>query len=136
MPSFHDVSDIERQIHPVLRARPEIRLAILFGSAAAGKERFDSDVDLAVDLGTPMSAETKADLIGELAERTGRPIDLVDLRTAGEPLLGQIVTKGRRIAGDDTAYANIIKRHWFEEADFMPCYRRLLAERREAWITK
>jgi hypothetical protein len=75
-------------------------------------------------------------LIGELAERVGRPIDLIDLRTVGEPLLGQIVVNGIRLVGDDTAYANLIKRHWFEEADFMPYVRRLLAERRNAWIAK
>ncbi|MDR2164198.1 MAG: nucleotidyltransferase domain-containing protein [Zoogloeaceae bacterium] len=130
------MSDIPQQIAPVLRARPEIRLAILFGSAAAGKARFTSDVDLAVDLGAPMSAATKAELIGELAERTGRAIDLVDLRTVGVPLLGQIVGKGVRVAGGDAAYAQLIKRHWFEEADFMPCYRRLLAARRKAWIAQ
>ncbi|GHU26906.1 hypothetical protein AGMMS50256_05350 [Betaproteobacteria bacterium] len=130
------MSAIAQQIYPVLLARPEIRLAILFGSAALGKERFESDVDLAIDIGAPLSAEEKMVLIGELAERTGRPIDLIDLHTVGEPLLGQIVVSGVRMMGDDTAYANLIKRHWFEEADFMPYVRRLLAERGQAWIAR
>lgn len=128
--------DIQKQIEPVLRAHPEIRLAILFGSTAVGREGFGSDVDLAVDTGRELSVEARTALIGELAESTGRPIDLVDLRTVGEPLLGQIVTGGVRLSGDDTVYANLIKRHWFEEADFMPYYRRVLAERRRAWIGK
>jgi predicted nucleotidyltransferase len=68
------VSDIPQQIDPVLRARPEIRPAILFGSAAAGKARLASDIDLAVDLGAPMSAATKAELIGELAGRVASRI--------------------------------------------------------------
>lgn len=131
-----DMSAIEQSILSVLRSYPRIRLAILFGSTAAGKERFESDVDLAVDLGTPLSAETRTALISELAEHTGRPIDLIDLRTVGEPLLGQIVVNGVRVVGDDTVYANLIKRHWFEEADFMPYRRRMLAERRNAWIAK
>ncbi|GHU19253.1 hypothetical protein FACS189475_06130 [Betaproteobacteria bacterium] len=130
------MSLITQQISPVLLARPEIRLAILFGSAASGKERFESDVDLAIDIGSPISAEEKMVLIGELAERTGRTIDLIDLHTVGEPLLGQIVVNGVRMVGDDTAYADLIKRHWFEEADFMPYVRRLLAERRHTWIGK
>jgi predicted nucleotidyltransferase len=67
------VSDIPQQIAPVLRARPEIRLAILFGSAA-GKARLASDVDLAVDLGAPMSAVTKTELIDELAGRVASRI--------------------------------------------------------------
>lgn len=130
------MSAIEQQIRPVLLAHPEIRLAILFGSSASGKEGFDSDIDLAVDSGAPLSAEARLALIGELAERAGRPVDLVDLRVVGEPLLGQIVGNGVRVAGDDTAYANLLKRQWFEEADFMPYYRRVLAERRRAWIGK
>lgn len=130
------VSIIEQQIRPVLVGHPEIRLAILFGSSASGGEGFESDVDLAIDVGASLSAEAKMVLIGELAEHTGRPIDLIDLRAVGEPLLGQIVGKGVRLAGDDTAYADLIKRHWFEEADFMPYYRRVLAERRRSWIVK
>ncbi|GHU04994.1 hypothetical protein FACS1894158_06530 [Betaproteobacteria bacterium] len=130
------MSLITQQISPVLLVHPEIRLAILFGSAASGKERFESDVDLAIDIGSPLSAEEKMVLISELAERTGRTIDLIDLHTVGEPLLGQIVVNGVRMVGDDTAYADLIKRHWFEEADFMPYVRRLLAERRHTWIEK
>jgi len=47
-------------------------MAILFGSIASGEARRESDVDLAVDLGRPMSTEAKLGLIGELAEATVR----------------------------------------------------------------
>jgi hypothetical protein len=53
-----------------------------------------------------------------------------------EPLLGQIVRHGRRIVGSDTMYGELISRHLFEQADFMPYRTRLLAERRMAWIGK
>ena len=130
------MSAIAQQIHAILRAHPEIGLAILFGSVAAGRARTESDVDLAIDIGRQMSVAEKTALVGEFAEHTGRPIDLIDLRSVGEPLLGQIVGGGVRLVGDDTAYASLIKRHWFEDADFMPYRRRLLAERRNAWIVK
>ena len=86
--------------------------------------------------GQPMSVD---DHVFERAD--GRRVELRALRRvlhglAGEPLLGQIVANGVRMAGDDTAYANLIKRHWFEESDFMPYRRRMLAERRNAWIAK
>lgn len=130
------MSSVDSLILPVLARRPEIRLAVLFGSMAAGKERAESDLDLAIDAGMPLGMEARIALIGELAEATGRPVDLVDLCSVGEPLLGQIVVHGKRLTGDDVAYAGLIRRHLFEEADFMPYYRRVLAERRQAWIAK
>lgn len=69
-----------------------------------------------------------------LAEQTGRPVDLVDLATVTEPLLGQVVQHGRRLLGSDTQFAQLISRHLIEQADFMPYRNRVLAERRMAWI--
>ena len=70
------------------------------------------------------------------AERTGRPVDLIDLKVVAEPLLGQIVRHGRRLLGSDSAYGQLISRHLFEQADFMPYRSRVLAERWAAWTGK
>lgn len=129
-------SIVESAIRATLMEHAGIRLAILFGSMAAGKGRPDSDVDLAIDAGHVLDVETRMTLIGKLAEATGRPIDLIDLRSVGEPLLGQIIKHGKRLFGEDAIYAELIKRHLFDEADFMPYYRRILGERRNAWIAK
>ena len=129
-------SIIESAIRATLMEHAGIRLAILFGSMAAGKGRPDSDVDLAIDAGHVLDVDKKMTLIGKLAECTGRPIDLIDLRSVGEPLLGQIIRHGKRLFGEDAVYAELIKRHVFDEADFMPYYRRILGERRNAWIAK
>lgn len=126
----------EDLLRSLLATRTDVRLAILFGSLATGRARAESDVDIAVDLGKTMSAEDKMALIGAIADATGRPVDLVDLRAVGEPLLGQILQHGKRLLGKDTVYAELIKRHLFNEADFMPYYRRILEERRRAWIRK
>ncbi len=123
-------------IRAVLARHREIELAILFGSVAKEQDRPDSDIDLAVAAALPLSAEQRLGLIGDLAEATGRQIDLVDLHTAGEPLLGQVIEYGRRIAGSDTAHAPWITRHLLDAADFLPYRRRMLAERRKAWIGK
>ena len=123
-------------IRAVLARHPDIHLAILFGSMAADHARRESDVDLAVAAERALNADEKMVLMAELAEATGRPIDLVDLHTVGEPLLAQIIKRGLRILGADERYAELIKRHLFEEADFMPYYRRMLGERRAAWIGK
>ncbi len=128
--------DLDNRIRQILSRQGGIRLAILFGSLAAGDATPQSDLDLAVLMGIPLSSETKMTLIGELSQAIGRPVDLIDLRVAGEPLLGQILKHGVRLFGNDTDYAELLKRHLFEEADFMPYRRRILADRRQAWIGK
>ena len=124
------------QLRAVLSAFPQIELAVLFGSVARGRERPESDVDVAVAVRHALSAAEKIAIVEAMAERTGRPIDLVDLRTVAEPLLGQILRHGRRLLGSNSAYGELISRHLFEQADFMPYRARVLAERRVAWIGK
>lgn len=127
---------IDLLLKDVLEQFPQISLAVLFGSAVLGCQQPQSDLDIAVAAKRPLTANEKIAIIGALAERTGRPIDLVDLNGVAEPLLGQVVRHGRRILGSDTLYGELISRHLFEQADFMPYRARLLAERRLAWIGK
>jgi uncharacterized protein len=127
---------LEAQLRKLLASFPAITLAVLFGSVAAGRARADSDLDIAVSAQRPLTAAEKIALTQALAETTGRPIDLIDLATVAEPLLGQIVQHGARLLGSDTLFANLISRHLFENADFMPYRTRVLAERRRAWIGK
>ncbi len=127
---------IDAQLKEVFTHFPQITLAVLFGSMALGQQRADSDLDIAVAAKKVLTIDEKIALIGALAERTGRPIDLIDLSVVSEPLLGQIVRHGRRVLGSDTLYGKLISRHVFEQADFMPYRTRLLAERRMAWIGK
>ena len=131
-----DIQQIDILLMDVLRHFPQICLAVLFGSIALGRQRQDSDLDIAVSASQALAVNEKMALISGLAENTGRSIDLIDLNVAAEPLLGQIVRLGRRILGGDTLYGNLISRHLFEQADFMPYRSRLLAERRQAWIGK
>lgn len=121
-------------IKQVLDRHPIIRLAVLFGSLAKGTAGRDSDLDLAIDVDRPLEEHEKMQLIAELAEALGRPVDLVDIFSVGEPLLGQIVTRGKRILGDNTRYALLLSKHLFDQADFMPYRSRILKERRQAWI--
>jgi predicted nucleotidyltransferase len=129
-------SHLKQTVAKALAIQPDIVLAILFGSVAAGKECADSDIDIAVDAGRVLTAREKMSLISKLAEVVGRPTDLVDLHIVGEPLLGQILHYGQRILGSDTSYANLIRKHLFDQADFLPYRQRILLERRQAWIGK
>src|ERR1035437_3004023 len=126
--------DIDARLRDVLAGFPTLVLALLFGSVAQGRQRADSDLDIAVAAKRALTVTEKMTLIEALAECTGRPIDLIDLKVVAELLLGQIVRHGRRLLGSDTAYGQLISRHLFEQADFMPYRTRLLAERRAAWI--
>ncbi len=127
---------IDMQLKEVLEHFPKISLAILFGSVALGSQRADSDLDIAVAAKQALTEHEKIALVGALAYSTGRPIDLIDLRVVSQPLLGKIVLNGRRVFGSDTLYGELISRHLFEYADFMPYRTRILAERRMEWIGK
>jgi predicted nucleotidyltransferase len=127
---------LDAQLKEVLTHFPKIAFAMLFGSVALGRQRADSDLDIAVAAKQMLTAHEKISLINALAESIGRPVDLIDLKMVSVPLLGQIVRYGRRIVGSDTLYGELISRHLFEQADFMPYRTRLLAERRMAWIGK
>jgi len=129
--------DIQQELERIgsyLAAQGDLRLAIVYGSLVRGRARMDSDLDLAVAGDRPLDADRKMALIRGLAGAFGRAIDLVDLRTVGEPLLGEILKGGKRVIGDNRHYAELVARHLFDQADFLPYRERLLAERRKAWL--
>jgi len=129
-------SDSDASLRAVLEGFPGLLLAIVFGSVAQGRATPGSDLDIAVAARRALSAEQKMALISALAAHTGRPVDLIDLHAAGQPLLGQIVRHGRRVLGSVAAHGQLISRHLTEQADFMPLQQRILKERRLAWIGK
>ena len=119
----------------ILPRHASVAIAILFGSTATGHARPDSDLDMAVATRTPLTAEARIALIEDLALTFGRPVDLIDLDQVHSPLLQQILTQGHMILCNDRArYAELLLRMLYEEADVMPYYRRILSDRRHAWI--
>lgn len=124
---------LRQQLLTALEPFDGIELAIVFGSGAEGRERADSDIDIAIQMPRPIDTSTTIALIESIALATGRAVDLIDLRTSGEPLTGQIF-KGVRLLGSDTTYGERLSRHLADVADFLPLHNRLLKERREAWI--
>lgn len=127
------MSAIEDDILSVLTRYPELRLAIFLGSQATGRAKGGSDIDLGLLAEAPLSAAFKLELMQRLGSVCGRPFDIVDLRTAGEPLLGEVL-KGRRLLGDASTYAQLLSRRLIDAADFGPLQQRIVAERREAWM--
>lgn len=119
----------------VMARHASVVTAILFGSTATGHARPDSDLDLAIATVTPLTSEGRIALIEDLALTFGRPVDLIDLDHTHSPLLHRILTQGHMIlCNDRTRYAELLLRMVYEEADVMPYYRRILSDRRHAWI--
>ena len=114
---------IDTMLKDVLAQFPKL----VFGSVTQGRERADSDLDIAVAARQPLTLVERMNIIAALAEQTGRPVDLIDLYGVAEPLLGQIVRHGRRLLASDGAYGNLISKHLFEQANFMP-YRNRVPE--------
>ncbi len=121
-------------LRQALHGREDVRLAMLFGSRARGRERPDSDADVAV-LGDALDSLA---LAGDLSLATGVECDVVDLRNAGYPLLkavlrdGIVVHEGRRgeqARWRSSAIARVeLDRPWFER--MRDAYLRRLAEGR------
>lgn len=124
----------DAQLLSVLAQFPYVVQAIVFGSVAQGTAHPESDLDMAVAAKQALTQAQKMEIVAALAQATGRPVDLIDLNGVTEPLLGQILRHGRRLLGGDAAYAGLISRHVFAQADFVPYRNRVLAERRAAWI--
>ena len=85
---------IAQQIAHTLAPHEEIQLAFVFGSAANGTLRPDSDVDVAVLAGEQLSTELRLALMAELSLALKREVDLVDLYGAWGLILRQVLTTG------------------------------------------
>jgi|GEM_PF-765328 len=76
--------------------------ATVFGSVARGEARADSDTDVAVSFGKPMSPDLRMAIIGIVAAVSGCSADLIDLESAGGLVLARALG-GREIYCDDVA---------------------------------
>ena len=131
--AFAPIFISHEELAELLGGHPQIKLAILFGSQAGGSPSADSDIDLALLGEGPLPSGLKLHLMGAIGAKFGRPVDIIDLHSAGEPILGQVF-QGKRLLGDDATYAKLLTRHLIDSADFLPLRERILAERRKAWI--
>ena len=81
-------SPLEDRLAARLRAAGAV-YATVFGSIARGTARPESDIDVAVSFGKPMSSDLALALTGLVAEVAGRAVDLVDLEKAEGTILAQ-----------------------------------------------
>lgn len=72
--------NIEMQLIQIIQTKVNPAFILLFGSFAKGTNRDDSDIDLAYFSKEQLSSYERFTFAGELAEATGREVDLVDLK--------------------------------------------------------
>jgi len=126
-----EAENITKKINEWVNKQPSIQLAILFGSFAKGKEQESSDIDIAIELNKPLTIEKKLSLLQSLGEITDRKIDLIDLKTIGEPLLNQIIQHGTMLKGTKANYIELTIKNVNMMQDFTPYIQRTLKDRRE-----
>lgn len=107
-----EAAEIEK-LGEVFRKYPGIRAVYLFGSAASGHARPDSDIDLAVIPADDSVREEKLDLLADLAARGYCDVDLVFIDDGDLVLAYEAIKQNRLIyAVSDfdrgTTYSNIV----------------------------
>jgi predicted nucleotidyltransferase len=94
-----------------LRTRPNVRLAVVYGSVARGDDRPDSDVDLLVSFARE-DAHTAASLAATLGGAMGRRVQVVSLPAATRTplLLLDVVREGRVLVDRDGEWPIFVRR--------------------------
>jgi predicted nucleotidyltransferase len=85
--------NLQHQIAQQLARYLQIKLGILFGTLARSQAKIDSDHDFAIAADRTLGIDDKMALIKGLAQLAPRPLDLVNLQTAGGSFLQEILTK-------------------------------------------
>lgn len=107
-----------------------LRILVLFGSRASGRERASSDVDLAVALDAPLQGQEQQRLQASISAALRTDTDLVDLLSAPSHLVSQILRHGEILVGARSpALGSIISKMVSEREDIAPYQRRILEER-------
>jgi uncharacterized protein len=94
----------------VVASVPDLRLAVLFGSAAKGQERPGSDLDVGVLFASGAQADMAA-LRVALERETGRVVDLIQLDSAPPLLRMEIGRHGRVLFEREAGTWSLFRAH-------------------------
>lgn len=93
--------DVKKKLVNTIREAVNPSFIILFGSFAKGKEREESDIDLAYFSNEKLSSYERFILAGELALIAGREVDLVDIKQIDTVFTMQVFEQGIPIFIED-----------------------------------
>jgi predicted nucleotidyltransferase len=92
-----------QDLTPIFRRKKRIAAVYLFGSAATGKDRRGSDLDLAIVTKRTISGRERLKIEADLSSRLQRDVDLVVFGQASPLLQHQILKYGHLVCENDTA---------------------------------
>lgn len=105
-------------------AVPGLIAVYRFGSTAHDQTHSKSDVDIAFLAAAPIDPTARFELQEHLAQRVGRDVDLVDLRSASTVMRMQVISTGLLLDSFDTGAKETFEDHTYS------AYARLNEERR------
>lgn len=92
--SMHQPPSQDALAHAVREVLPQARAAWLFGSAAQGRFRPGSDLDIAVDVAQPLPAMERWDAAQRIARQFSVDVDLLDFRRISTVMQYQVLATG------------------------------------------
>jgi len=129
------IQNICDAIRGAVVSMPDISLAVLFGSAACGRLRFDSDVDVAIAGESNISLERQQEIRIALSRKLRREVDIIDLRQARGLIFYQALTKGIIVmARDQRLLARMMTDVVYYAADMLPLVTAALANKTSRFI--
>lgn len=92
-----DNNIVEKLKEILLDKLNNVEAIVLFGSYSRGKEKFDSDIDVAIKLSKPLEKENIISLKNEIEEILGIDVHLIDLYSINEDFRYEILISGKTL---------------------------------------
>ena len=119
--------EIENTLRQALEPFEDLRLAVLFGSFATGKQRRDSDVDLGVLMGENPPSNLLWRIDCTLGDAVKRPIHSVELDHAPPLLRNEIARDGIvLLEREEGLWTHFKVRAWRDWWEWRPYLQRIL----------
>lgn len=92
-----DNNVVEKLKEILLGKLNNVEAIVLFGSYSRGKEKFDSDIDVAIKLSKPLEKDNIISLKNEIEEILGIDVHLIDLYSINEDFRYEILISGKTL---------------------------------------
>lgn len=92
-----DNNVVEKLKEILLGKLNNVEAIVLFGSYSRGKEKFDSDIDVAIKLSKPLEKENIISLKNKIEEILGIDVHLIDLYSINEDFRYEILISGKTL---------------------------------------
>jgi predicted nucleotidyltransferase len=117
--------------------RGDIDLMIILGSRAKGRERPDSELDLAVWRSSKWTIDFYRECVEQITAFMPTAIDLIDLSKIDGPLLQEILCSGKKVYQQQDHLLGVLYVRLMDwRTDFMPAWENMVDQRRKRFLAK